>query len=76
MKKVIILTVLAILVLSTFIVTCIGTDPKVIACEIACEEATETCYEKADGLEGDVLIVAAKLACDEAEEKCKKKCNE
>ncbi len=70
MKKVIILTVLAILVLSTFIVTCIGTDPKVIACEKACEEAKDKCYEAA----GDDS--AAKIACDVAENECTDKCNE
>ena len=70
MKKIIILTIMAVLVLSTFVITCVGQDPQVIVCEKACEEAKDQCYEKA----GD--DAAAKLACDAAESECKEKCND
>jgi hypothetical protein len=69
MKKAFIFIILAVLLLSTVIVTCLGQDPKVIACEAACEEAKEQCYAKADG------DSALEIACDAAETKCKDECN-
>lgn len=70
MKKVFIFIILTVLFLSAIIVTCVGQDPKVLACEKGCEKAKQECYDKA----GD--DAAAKIACDAAEAECKDKCNE